>query len=169
MNLLSCHFLSKLIVACLLSSFSLFSFALISNNSCSSGKAKSSGCVGGNEVGGDAKNDASCCSKAIAAPRDVLKDVKATSSTVNEATKTAPNGATKVAASNADQQSASSTNIIMNGPDGKPSRYWTKAASCGGSSRNCTSAEAIAGTPPAGGGWLCCAYRVEQKDYLSTK
>ena len=46
--------------------------ALISNASCSSGQAKSSGCQGGNEVGGDPKNDASCCAKAIAAPRGNL-------------------------------------------------------------------------------------------------
>lgn len=40
-------------------------WADISNNSCSSGKAKSSGCHGGNEVGGSPSNDASCCAKAI--------------------------------------------------------------------------------------------------------
>lgn len=169
MHLFSRHSLSKLIVACLLSSFSLFSFALISNNSCSSGNAKSSGCVGGNEIGGDAKIDASCCVKAIAAPRDILKDAGVTSSIVKGATKTVPNEALKAAAPNSSQRPSNSTNIIINGPDGKPSRYWTKAASCGGSSRNCTSAEAIAGTPPAGGGWLCCAYKMRPKDYTSTK
>jgi hypothetical protein len=42
-------------------------FAYISNTSCSSGQAKSSGCQGGNEVGGPASKDAACCVSAAKA------------------------------------------------------------------------------------------------------
>lgn len=37
-------------------------------------------------------------------------------------------------------------------------RFSTKASSCPGSSSNCNKADADAWNPPAGGGWLCCAY-----------
>ena len=39
-------------------------------------------------------------------------------------------------------------------------RYWTTASSCGGSSHNCSTAEALAGNPPhtVGVVYLCCSY-----------
>jgi len=65
--------ISKLVVIAACNFFlASSSWALISNNSCSSGNAKSSGCQGENEVGGPAANDASCCAKAIAKPTGLM-------------------------------------------------------------------------------------------------
>jgi hypothetical protein len=44
-------------------------------------------------------------------------------------------------------------------------RYWTTASSCGGSSHNCSTAEALAGNPPhtVGVVYLCCSYTLVKK------